>query len=157
MRFDQSPETGGSNDFLKLKNGDSVTGVFRGDEYEFYGSWKEGKFVVGEGKSFRFRINFITKDESGTYVAKVLEQGVTVYNQLKDLHAEYDLTETIVKITRSGAGPSDTSYSILPIKKSQVGPELEKQLQAVELKDLGHSDKQKVTEPSFDSEEAIPF
>lgn len=157
MRFDANPETNGSADFLKLKDKETVTGVFRGEVYEFTGLWKEGKFLLGEGKSFRFRVNFITKDETGAYVAKVWEQGVTVYNQLKDLHAEYDLPQTIVKITRSGSGPSDTSYSVLPIKKSEVSEALEKQLAAVELKDISHQDKPKGIEPKFDADEKMEF
>ena len=161
MQFDSTPESGGSADFLKLKDKESVTGVFRGDVYEFCGSWKDAKFVLGEGKSFRFRINFLTKDND-VLVAKIWEQGVTVYNQLKDLHAEYGLPETIVKITRTGTGASDTSYSILPIKKSEVSEAMEKQLAAVVLKELGHEekdkDKPKVSSgPTFDTDEEIPF
>jgi len=139
MRFDSNPTTGGSVDFLKLKDKESVTGVFRGDVHEFSGIWKDGKQTVvpdgTAGASFRFRINFVTK-ENNELVSKIWEQGVTVYNQLKDLHTEYNLLETIVKITRSGSGPSDTSYSILPIKKHEVTKEMEKQMSAVELKEL---------------------
>jgi hypothetical protein len=108
----------GGNLFLKLKDGESVTGVFRGEIYEFYSRWDGNRSKVTsvddpEGKS-RFRLNFVTKEEN-KLVAKIWEFGVGIYNQLADLNEDYSLEETKVKITRRGTG-TDTTYNILPTK-----------------------------------------
>lgn len=110
------PNGNGSKNFLKLKPSESVYGIFMGDPYEFYSLWENGRGKdVPEGtagSSFRFRINFVVKD-GAVYVPKIFENGVTVYNQLKELHEEYALDTIVVKITRNGSG-KETSYSIIP-------------------------------------------
>ncbi len=159
MQFNASPTTGGgATNFLKLEDKQSVTGVFRGAVHEFNGKWENKKFILDpHGISFRFQINFVLR-ENDIMVAKIFEQGPTVYNQLKELHAEYDLRQTVVKITRIGTG-MDTTYSIMPVKKSEVTKDMEKQLLQVELQELGH--KKEASPASefaeFESNEAIPF
>lgn len=180
MKFrDKTDGGGGGKDFLKLKDKDEVRGSFRGEVTEFYSHWKAGGGVVCPGRdkcalcqsgkkedkaSFRFRLNFITREtEGGPLVAKVFEQGWTVYETLRDLNKDYKLEETIVKISRKGSGPKDTSYSILPIKEWMIKPDLEAKLALVPLQNLDPfhvPEEQEVSDshepPSFSSE-ASPF
>jgi hypothetical protein len=149
------PEAGGSKNFLKLKDKESVEGIFFGEIHEFSQVWDGGKsFVVPEGTpkaSFRFRVNFIMK-EGSVYSAKIFENGAIVYRQLGELHEEYDLPSTVVKITRNGTG-TDTTYSILPLLKKTVTPELKEHLKTVELQELETKKDQSTNGPSDD----IPF
>lgn len=131
----EMPNTGGSNNFVKLKDKESITGIFMGDLHEFFVLWEGGKSrEVPEGTpeaKFRFRVNFITK-EGSVYVPKIFEQGSIVYSQLADLHNEYDLEKIVVKITRNGTG-TDTTYSILPLIKQTLTKEVAEHLKNVEL------------------------
>lgn len=139
MKFksqEELPVTGnGSKNFLKLKDKESVQGIFRGDLHEFFVLWEGQKSkVVPEGTpgaKFRFRINFVIKEGSG-YVVKIFEQGLTVYNQLAELHNEYELDTIVVKITRNGTG-TDTTYSVLPLLKQAIPKETIKYLDSMEL------------------------
>ncbi len=143
------PSKGGSDGptgstFLKIADGESKRGVFRGEIYEFFSKWEGGKSLVCEpnepGAKRRFKINFIT-EENGGLVAKVWECGILVYQQLKDINDEYPLDETKVKVTRSGTG-KDTSYMILPLlsAKEKLTP---KQLDKIQSIDLVVLNKQK--------------
>ena len=160
MKFkntDELPEGGGSKHFLKLKDKESVQGIFRGDLHEFYVLWENGKsreVMPGTpGAKFRFRINFVIKESTG-YVAKIFEQGLVVYNQLRELHDEYELDKIVVKITRNGTG-TDTTYSALPLLKQAITKETMKFLDTMPLLPL-------VSEKASESESApelndIPF
>jgi hypothetical protein len=136
----------GGKFFLKLKPGESATGIFRGDPHTFRSHWVAGRSVLctaekcehckqGHRASFKFRLNFVTK-ENGTYVAKIFEQGGTVYDYLQSMHsADYDLEKTIVKITRHGIG-TDTTYQIVPLPNGQVNAAQLKHIAHVKLHDL---------------------
>jgi hypothetical protein len=152
----------GGNTFLKLKDGESKAGVFRGEIYEFLKKWENGKSqVVGpddpEGKT-SFRLNFVTL-EDGKFTAKTWEFGITVYNQLADIHEEYDLSKTKVKITRRGTG-TDTTYMVLPLLKEPIPAKTMKEIEAVILNMLEHPQavKKEVKNyaPGSDGEE-LPF
>lgn len=158
MKFqaaDGSGEDGKS--FLKLKDKESVKGVFRGDPYEFKKHWKDNRPLMCTGPgcplcasdpkkpSFKFRLNILV-NENGQYVSKIFEQGWTVYCQLKDLNADYPLENTVVKITRSGSGVNDTSYSILPAPGGAVTPALEATLSKVPLQVLTQNEDHSQTE-----------
>lgn len=138
MKFrkpEEMPTGGGSKNFLKLKDKESISGIFRGDIHEFFVLWEGGKSQTVEegvpGARFRFRVNFVTK-EGSAFVAKIFEQGLTVYQQLAELHTEYDLEQTTVKITRNGTG-TDTTYSLLPLLKAAPTKETLKYLDTMEL------------------------
>jgi hypothetical protein len=146
MQFREKSE-GGKN-FVKLKGGESVTGLFIGELYEFRQHWSEGRgsqlcsgdkceaCKAGQKPSFRFRLNFIVK-EGENYVPKVFEQGWTVYEQLRGLHDEYDLTKTVVKVARQGDGKNDTTYTVLPAKV-QPSADVIAKLQKLPLLPLEH-------------------
>lgn len=151
MKFrDDLPEGGGSKNFLKLKDKESVVGIFRGALHDFFILWDNGKSTpVDEGTpnaKFRFRVNFVVKD-GASYVPKIFEQGLIVYKTLSELHNEYDLAKTVVKITRNGTG-TDTTYSVLPLLKQTLSTDAEAYLDKLELLPL----ESKVSRPSQQSE-----
>lgn len=137
MKFrNDIPESGGgSKNFLKLKDKESVSGIFLGDLHEYFVVWEGQKSRVvpegTDGAKFRFRVNFVVK-ESSVYVPKIFEQGLTVYRQLAELNEEYGLEQIVIKITRNGTG-TDTTYSLLPLLKQAISPETAKYLQTLEL------------------------
>lgn len=133
----------GSSLFLKLKDGESVSGMFRGEVYEFYAKWEGNRSHVtnplDQEAKVRFRLNFVMKEDS-KLVAKIWEFGLVVYNQLADLDAEYPLEETKVKITRRGTG-TDTTYSILPLVKEKIDPKTMTAILSVPLNHLEHKEQ----------------
>lgn len=172
MKFKEEPSTAGAQDHLKLKDKESRVGVFRGDPLEFYSVWNNSKSTPSKkgepGARFRFKVNFVTKDEGQNYVALVWEQGPTVYNLLKSLNEDYPLENTVMKITRFGSTKDTTSYTILPIPKGhEVTPALEAMLAKVKLNEL-HAGPAQVQEaepehfdqsfaPTAQHEEQLPF
>ncbi len=162
MRFKKDlPQAGsGSTSYLKLKDKESVVGVFQGMPHEFYATFKDGKYVEEPGGKFRFKINFVIK-EGTTFVPKIFEQGQVVYEQLGALHDEYGLDSVTVKITRRGE-KLDTSYDILPLR-GEISAETKAVLKSIKLHDFGnggHDDTPFPTEfhgpPDGDNDE-LPF
>lgn len=158
-----------SKDYLKLRDGESVKGIFRNDPKEFFVVWQNKKPTeVPEGtpnSKFRFRINFVVK-EGTSYVPKIFEQGQAVYEQLAELHGEYPLEKTVCKISRKGT-ELDTEYTILPLR-DQVTPEMEAVLNSLQYHDLkskgGSAPNQHMAEDNEDwgppppnNDDEIPF
>jgi hypothetical protein len=163
MKFEGNSSVDSSN-FMKLKDGESVRGVFSGEPHEFKQHWENGRSSLctgaqscpgcGPGKepaSFRFLLNFITQ-ENGAYVAKVWEQGWKVYKQLRALNEDYQLDKTVVKITRTGSKMNDTNYAVIPLpgESGVVTPALQDKLKQVKLVDL--EGRAKTTTENPDSE-----
>lgn len=157
---DELPNTGGT--FLKLKDGESITGVFRGDIYEFFERWDGKKRTVvnpkDAGAKFRFRINFVVF-ENGQPVSKIFEQGKAVYFSLGDLNETCDLDKTKVRIARRGSGPMDTEYSILPDMKTPLTPMQLNQIENTELQPLEIKDGRPPLDdsPMPEGDDDIPF
>jgi hypothetical protein len=147
MRFKKIEEHSGSGNFIKLKDKESIVGVFMGEPYDFMKVWKEG-----ERPRFRFHINFIVKD-GPTFVPKIFDGSATVYRQLEELHAEYGLDSIYVKITRNGID-KETTYSILPSKK-QISKEELDHIKTLKLHDL--KEKQQGSGLSLADDEEVPF
>jgi hypothetical protein len=140
---------GGGKNFLRLKDGEHVVGVFRGSPHTFYQHWEQNRGVLctrnqggcdlckeDKKASFRFRVNLVMMEE-GKFVAKIFEGGAKVYDALTGLNSECDLATHKVKISRAGTGPQDTVYTILPIMKDGVvTKEVLKQIEAVQLNAL---------------------
>lgn len=155
----QLPSSGqsfGKDAFLKLEPGKTAILAFRGEPHDFRTHWINNKGVLCAGSecqackdglpsSFRFRINVILK-ENGLVTAKILEQGRTVYNALRDMHTDYPLDKHLMKVTRIGSG-KETSYSILPAPKGEITPEMEKQFALVTPFDLDPGKKEEKPQP----------
>lgn len=147
----------GASNFLKVADGQSVQGVFRGEVHEFYQSWPRGgeKQIFDKptpGASSRFRLNFVTQ-EDGKFVAKVWEFGLTVYNQLAEISEAYPLEVTKVKISRRGVD-KNTQWMIIPL-----GPVDKKALPTIEAVNLNILNGQATTQESAPEKEddEIPF
>lgn len=162
MKFTEDPQTNNSGGlFIKLKDGESVQCVLRGEPKVFYVQWENGKSSEcskgAKGAKFRFRINAIVNEDK-KYVAKILEQGAVMYSDLKALNEEYPLEETLVKITRHGTG-TDTTYTVMPTRQ-QPDEKTLKLIELVELQSLESKEKGEKDfgpEPNFDDNENIPF
>ena len=129
--FDKKAKEAGNGSFIKLKDGDEVIGVFRGEPYLFYQEFKskiEYPYKV-DGASFKFRVNFVVKEKEG-YVAKILQGGATLAQQISACREEYGL-DCAYKIKRKGSGKEDTVYSVL--FKSELAPNAKKEIDAVKL------------------------
>ncbi len=163
-KFESKPKgEGSSGAYLRLKDGESVNGVFKGDILKFWQVWPKGgdKQIFVEpapGASPRFKVNIVVH-ENGEFVAKVFEFTKSISSQLADLQEDYDLSNTKVKITRRGEGTA-TVYSIIP-SKDQPTPSQLKIINSVQLNALSVSTKEPPKElknyaPSDDSDE-VPF
>jgi hypothetical protein len=151
MKFKDLNSNTITKNILKLKAGESVRGVFRGDLVDFRQHWVNNRSSIctgnatcelcgaGEKSSFRFQVNIIVK-ENASYVAKVFEQGRSIYEILSSLHADFPLEKNWIKITRNGEG-KNTSYTITPVPNSQLSAEDEKQVAAIKLNDLASVQK----------------
>lgn len=150
-------EGNGASNFLKIADGKSAMGVFRGEIFEYWQKWPKGgqKQIFNEptmGAASRFRFNFVTK-EDGKVVAKVWEFGLTVYNMLAEISENFDLEKTNIKISRRGVD-KNTQWIIIPL--GAVDEKNIKAIEAVPLNILEVSDQPKDTTPSADSSE-VPF
>jgi hypothetical protein len=168
MKFKYSPQersgSGDGNLFLRLKDGDSVKVILRGNPSEFFTLWQNGKSSPApegtKGASFRFRINAIVT-ENDKYVVKIWEQGTRVYNALKALSEDYDLNKTVLRVSRSGSSKDDTQYSIVPLPGG-VDSQAERAIGSLKLHEL--EVKSQVEPTPFDQvpttdfdDEIIPF
>lgn len=126
--------------YIKINDGESIEGVFRGEPYIFYSDFnskKESEFAFGDAK-FRFRINFLVYDkETDTFIPKILERGSLFAEQVFVAKDEYGL-DSIFKITRKGSGLK-TVHNLL-FKKPLTNDQLKKVV-AVELLDLKRKSK----------------
>lgn len=123
----QAPgSSGGTDKYLKIKDGESKSLWLTGEIYEFYMKWVNGKSVNveptdPEGKS-RFRVN-AGMIEDGKPVMKIWEFPLTVYRQLSAINEEYPLETIKIKVSRHGSG-TDTEYHVLPLLRDKIEPSL---------------------------------
>jgi hypothetical protein len=169
----QEEHESSSNHFIKLKDGESVRGIFRGDPFEFKQHWLETEqksfncqgdkcpeCAKGNRPKFRFRINFVVRDQDKNYVAKIFEHGSKFYKALKGLHeGGYDLERNIMSVTRQGKGTL-TTYSILPVPNGAISEIVDKAISAVKLNDLSNTKPER--DPGEDADDFsnigdIPF
>ena len=146
---------------LKLADGASIPGVFRGEMVRFYQHWANNQSSIcpgretcalckqGEKGTGRFRINFLTQ-ENGQWVAKIFEAGRKVFDQMVALNADCPLEKMKVKIIRNGTGKNaTTTVAGFVGEQALVQPELEKILVQVPLHDLQaalkHSDEEEAS------------
>lgn len=149
MLFNPRPKGVG---FLKLADGEEVSGAFVGAPYTFRQHWVKGRGAECQGEGctfcanpeldkdgkakfpgFRFRINFVTTID-GKYAARIFEGGGKTYDKLVALDKKFDLTNTSVEITRRGV-KQNTDYDFYPGKP--ITEKVRAQIKAVELLPLG--------------------
>jgi hypothetical protein len=138
MKFPKRQNNGdGPSNFLKVKDGESVTGILSGKLYIYYqnGFGPTAQIVgPGEGKQ-RFRHNFVVK-EGDQYVAKVWEFGPKIYDQLAALDENgWELEKTLLTISRTGSTKENTKYTVTPSKKEPPAAAL-KEISKLELNHL---------------------
>lgn len=120
--------------YLKIGDGQSVTGVPRGEVFEFFQKWPQGGqkevfLVPTSGATPRYKINVVVH-EDGKFAAKVFEFGTSVYNQFAEIADNFDMEKTKIKISRKGSG-KNTEWFILPL--GAVEPKALKSIALVEL------------------------
>jgi hypothetical protein len=136
---------------LKVEDGKSVIGNFRGEVVRFWQHWKDNRGSVCPGRETcemcasenpddrkatgRFRVNFIVKGSPMT--SMVFEGGKRVYDQLLQLNKDIPLEKAWVRISRTGTKQS-TQYmlSIIPGESGMVKINEENEILALELHDL---------------------
>lgn len=137
---------GGGNgaSFVKVKDGESVQMLLRGEPVHYHALWNGAGWAAvpqgtkspeGKKAAFRFRIAALVQ-ESGVWVAKILEQGYGVYEQLAVLGEDYDLERHVIKLSRKGSGPNDTTYTVIPLPKGAIQPDLEAKLKLIPLPEI---------------------
>lgn len=172
MKF---PDVGGGSNggpdkglFLKLKDGDKIRALFRGDPLIYRQHWIGGRSQLctqkgdcelckgGDKSKFRFRINVLVQQD-GVWVAKVFEQGYGMFKDLKELHeGDYNLEETCLALSRSGSG-TDTEYRLVPAKDNGGLKAADiKRLHAIPLIELGERAAETAGEAA-DANEDVPF
>jgi hypothetical protein len=127
-RFGKLKPPSGNKNFIKVEPEQKVRGLLVGDPIEIT------KEFNGE-KKWRFRINMVI-NENGAFVAKILEQGTSVYNQIKELEEDgWDLGSNLVVISRKGSG-MQTEWTVTPDPKGALSAKQLEQIAAVALLDL---------------------
>jgi hypothetical protein len=139
----------GKDNFLKLNDGEEVTGIFKGEPYTYRRHWINQRGVECEGvgtcqycaaenqkpekdrafPSFRFRINFVTTKD-GKWVSKIFEGGGELYDQLVKIDQKFDLSKTVVDLSRSGT-KQNTKYSVLPRTDLPLSKDMAEKVAAV--------------------------
>lgn len=160
MRFKKievKSNSGNPTDYLKLQDGQSISGVFRGEVYSFFIKWNEGKteeVIEGTpGAKQRFRLNFVIW-ENDRFIAKIWDFGVPFYNDLAEMNEVYPLQETKVKITRKGI-KLGTIYNIIPLlnEKDKLHPNHKIEIEKVQLNVLNPKSKFAPPGPEGEPEE----
>lgn len=141
-----------SKHIIRLKDKESVVGVFRGTIHEYWQHW------LGQGippevcvdrrtcqhcankvkATYRFRANLAVEvaGKPGVYEMKIFENGRTVYDQLAEIATVYNVKEHAVKLSRSGSGLNDTTYSVMPLPTGAVSGDRLKAIEALPLRNL---------------------
>lgn len=128
---------GTKTDYIKLGDGETIEGVFRGEPHVFHVVWENGRSKdvpdSHPGAKMRFALNFLTR-VNGTVVAKIIEGSGRMYFDLKSLSENgYDLEKTKVRITRTGTDFNNTRYTVLPLPNGTITEDVEKHLSQIKL------------------------
>lgn len=141
----EAPESESGGKFLKFKSGESKNVLLLGDIYEFHQIFddKERKSRLvspnTKGAKPRFRIN-VAVNEDGEMKVKIFEFGLQIYNQLAALQEDYDLSTTVLKVSRQGER-LDTEWLLLPLPpKAQPTEAQLAKIKAMDLHILEHKD-----------------
>lgn len=157
-REEPKSEGNGSSNYLRVDDGKSVTGVFRGEIFEFYQIWPQGgaKQVFAEptaGAKRRYKVNFVTI-EGGKAVAKVWDFPNSVYNMLADLGEDLGedvFDNTKFKLTKRGTG-KETKWTVVALGQLD-----DKGLRAIEAVQLNVLDGGVSGPKSETLDDEVPF
>lgn len=144
MKFTERPKQERSSDgptlYLRLKDGEAVNIIPRGEIYEFYSVFGQRGEATSQtaGAKLRYKVNVVV-NEGGTLKAKILEFGQTIYDQLCEINKVCDVTKTKVRLSRKGSGKSDTTYMLLPVINEPIGEKLQKAIDGIKLNVLGQA------------------
>jgi hypothetical protein len=166
MMFKPREKSSGFKNRLSLKDGESKVGVFRGEPFQFYQHWVNGRTFpcslkspagcehckAGNKGSWKFRINFIVLEE-GQFVAKVFDGGGKLYDQIVALGKEYDLSTYKMKISRTGTTKDNTVWSAMPAKDGAIPPS---ELALIEKVQLTKLDDVEADAPAA-ATDSVPF
>ena len=145
MLFQPRQKGLGRENFLRLNDQEEATGVFRGEIYTFKRHWSDNRSLECPGSgctlcatglkenypSFRFRVNFITYRD-GQWAPKLFEGGGETYDLLVSLDKKFDLSKTLVDITRRGL-KQNTKFDFLPRVDQPITNEIENKIKAAVL------------------------
>lgn len=180
MKFEEVKTSSFSKYFLSMKDGSEIVGIFQGEPHIHYVHWDKTqnrsaicsqdencKFCQkGDKKAFKFRLNMVVKNEETKKLeAKILEGPKRLYGLLSELHKDFPLEETFVKVKRTGKTMNDTVYSALPQPKIALNEDLKNRIAEVPLLPLPPTDpfwtpKLEDSGTGFaheEDEETIPF
>lgn len=101
--------------FLKLKDGESVQFILRGEIFEHRVRWDGKTYVEDPQGSSRYRVNAVVwNGEQKKFEAKIYEFPGVIYDTLSSINEEMPLEKTKIKLTRKGMGP-DTNWVVIPL------------------------------------------
>lgn len=155
-----------SKTFLKVGDGNSVVGVFKGDPETFYRIYEDGKYKIVpksdvNGK-FTFQMNVIIR-ENEELVAKLFQGNWHNLEDLKALHKEYNLEETCIKISQTGERQSKR-ISFMPMIKQKPDQDEIKKIKLLDAKprsnqqaNIGYGDVSGYDSPPLPAFDEIPF
>jgi len=127
-----------ANDYVTLKNGEYVEGVFLGEPYMYFRIWGEKPYKEYDkkvdGSNFKFKFNFFTMNNE----LKIYRGGFKLLKQIRDLIKEYG-QNTVFKIKREGLG-TDTVYTLM--FKSKISDADFKKMNELKLFNFYNSKKQ---------------
>lgn len=138
MKFTERAKVQGGGDgsmlYVRLKDGESINIIPRGEIHEFYSVFGTRGEVTSQtpGAKLRYKVNVIVND-AGTMKSKVLEFGQTVYDQLAEMNKVCDVTKTKLRFSRKGSTKSDTVYMLLPVINEPLGPKTVEALDKIQL------------------------
>jgi len=164
MKFPPRQQAGeggeGGGGYLRLKDGESVTGILRGDIHVFYaiGFGADTRVVgPGQGGKRKYRHAFVVKEGQG-YAAKIWEFGPKIYDSLSALEAGgWDLQKTLLTINRTGSTKENTKYTVTPNRQEPSEAALNA-ITALELPTLAHGERAAAAgASSAQDSEGLPF
>ena len=113
-----------SGTYVKIKDGESVIGVFQGDPVSFYsifGDKANTRYEEQvEDSTFKFLVNFLVKEKDG-WAPKIFQGSLAVLKTILEAKKKYGL-DVVMEIKRNGTG-KDTRYMFMFDRKLE-GDEL---------------------------------
>lgn len=157
---DKAVKENATRNFLRLKDGEKIKVIFRGEPHLFYKKFeeKEEYNTPVDGAQRRFRINVLIT-EADKFVPKIFEGAIGTLSDIHACRAKYGL-DKIFELGRVGTS-TKTRYPVL--YDSDLSPEQLKKANAVKLLELSRGrsraaeDQRREDENEDEVEQDIPF